>query len=149
MLGKLNPEQMDHVLRSQVVGRIACYADGSIYLVPITYLYDGQYLYGHTKEGLKVRMMRQNPHICFEVDDIQNMANWQSVIIQGTYEELAGEESQEARRMLFNRMTPLLVSETSMPADSPAIHQQVTASNLVLVTFRIRIREKTGRYEKR
>jgi uncharacterized protein len=149
MLGKLNPEQMDQVLRSQVVGRIGCYAEGSVYLVPITYHYDGQHIYCHTKEGLKVRLMRQNPLICFEVDAIQNMANWQTVIIQGTYEELTGEESQEARRMLFNRMSPLLVSETSMPADSPAIHQPVTAANLTLVTFRIRIREKTGRYEKR
>jgi nitroimidazol reductase NimA-like FMN-containing flavoprotein (pyridoxamine 5'-phosphate oxidase superfamily) len=149
MLGKLNPEQMDHVLRSQVVGRIGCYADGRVYLVPITYLYDGQYIYGHTKEGLKVGMMRQNPHICFEVDAIQNMANWQSVVLQGVYEELTGEESQNVQRMLLNRMTPLLVSETSMPADSPGIHQPVTASSLRLVTFRIHITEKTGRYEKR
>jgi nitroimidazol reductase NimA-like FMN-containing flavoprotein (pyridoxamine 5'-phosphate oxidase superfamily) len=149
MLGKLNPEQMDHVLRSQVVGRIGCYADGSVYLVPITYLYDGEHIYGHTKEGLKVRMMRQNPRVCFEVDVIENMANWQSVVLQGIYEELTGEESQDVRRMLFNRMTPLLVSETSMPADSPGIHQPITASPLTLVTFRIRITEKTGRYEKR
>jgi nitroimidazol reductase NimA-like FMN-containing flavoprotein (pyridoxamine 5'-phosphate oxidase superfamily) len=149
MLGKLNPEQMDHVLRSQVVGRIGCYADGSVYLVPLTYLYDGQYIYGHTKEGLKVRMMRHNPRICFEVDAIENLANWQSVIIQGIFEELTGEESQNARRMLLNRMTPLLVSEMSMSDDSPGIHQPITASHLALITFRINILEKTGRYEKR
>jgi hypothetical protein len=51
MLGKLNAEQMDHVLRSQVVGRIGCYADDTVYVVPITYLYDGQHIYGHTREG--------------------------------------------------------------------------------------------------
>jgi uncharacterized protein len=112
-------------------------------------LYDGQYIYGHTKVGLKVRMMRQNPRICFEVDAIENLANWQSVIIQGTFEELTGEESQNARRMLLNRMTPLLVSEMSMSDDSPGIHQPITASPLALITFRINILEKTGRYEKR
>jgi nitroimidazol reductase NimA-like FMN-containing flavoprotein (pyridoxamine 5'-phosphate oxidase superfamily) len=149
MLGKLNSEQMDYVLHSQVVGRIGCYANGRVYLVPITYLYDGQYIYAHTKEGLKIGMMRQNPHICFEVDAIQNMANWQSVILQGVYEELTGEESQNARRLLLNRMTPLLVSETSLPEDSPVMHQPVSSTPLVPVTFRIRITEKTGRYEKR
>jgi nitroimidazol reductase NimA-like FMN-containing flavoprotein (pyridoxamine 5'-phosphate oxidase superfamily) len=149
MFGKLNPEQMDYVLRSQVVGRLGCYAAGMVYLVPITYLYDGQYIYGHTKEGLKVRMMRQNPSICFEVDAIENMANWQSVIVQGVYEELTGEASQTAQRLLLNRMTPLLVSETSLPADSPGIHQSITDHPMSLVTFRIRITEKTGRYEKR
>jgi nitroimidazol reductase NimA-like FMN-containing flavoprotein (pyridoxamine 5'-phosphate oxidase superfamily) len=149
MLGKLNPEQIDYVLHSQVVGRIGCYAAGMVYLVPISYLYDGQYIYGHTKEGLKVRMMRQNPSICFEVDVIHDMANWQSVIIQGVYEELTGEAGQNALRLLLNRMTPLLVSETSMPADSPGIHQSLTDQHLSLVTYRIRITEKTGRYEKR
>src|SRR5687768_15235346 len=100
MLGKLNPEQMDYVLRSQLIGRIGCYAEGRVYLVPITYVYDGEYIYGHTREGLKVRMMRQNPEICFEVDAIKDMANWQCVIIQGVYEELNDEESQVARRLL-------------------------------------------------
>ena len=149
MLGKLNPEQMDHVLHSQVVGRIGCAAAGKVYLVPITYVYDGQYLYGHTREGLKVQMMRQNPAVCFEVDIIQDMAHWQCVIIQGEYEELHGQQSQDARRMLANRITPLLVSETSMPGGNPEIHQPITGGPVSLVTFRINIIEKSGRYEKR
>lgn len=149
MLGKLNPEQMDYLLRSQVVGRIGCYAHGHVYLVPITYLYDGQQIYCHTIEGLKVQMMRQNPLICFEVDAIQTMVNWQSVIIQGRYEELSGEESQEARLLLLNRLTPFLISETSLPADTPQIHQALKNRPHAQVTFRIKILEKTGRYEKR
>lgn len=32
MLGTLNPEQMDHVLHSQVVGRIGCAAAGKVFL---------------------------------------------------------------------------------------------------------------------
>lgn len=145
MLGKLNPEQIDYVLQSQVVGRIGCYADGKVYVLPITYLFEDGYIYAHTKEGLKVDMMRRDRTVCFEVDVIQNMANWQSVILQGIYEELNGEESHTARRRLQNRITPLVVSEMRM-ADTPGIHQPITASPQV--TFRIRITEKTGRYEK-
>jgi len=73
MLEKLNPEQMDHVLHSQVVGRIACAAAGRVYLV----------------------------------------------------------------------------SETSMPGGNPEIHQPLIGGPVTLVTFRIHIKEKSGRYEKR
>jgi nitroimidazol reductase NimA-like FMN-containing flavoprotein (pyridoxamine 5'-phosphate oxidase superfamily) len=120
-----------------------------VYVVPITYVYDGQYLFGHTKEGLKVRMMRQNPHICFEVDAIENLTNWQCVILQGVYEELEGEESLYANRMLLNRITPLHAGETNLPTDRLASHHPVTAAHLDPVTFRISITAKSGRYEKR
>jgi hypothetical protein len=36
--------------------------------VPITYVFDGEAVYAHSADGLKIRMMRANPHVCFEVD---------------------------------------------------------------------------------
>ena len=88
MLGKLNRSQIDNLLRSEVTGRIGCHSRNKTYIVPLTFAYDGEYIYCHTIEGLKTRMMRENPHVCFEVDRVDNMANWQSAIIWGTYEEL-------------------------------------------------------------
>ena len=149
MLGKLNDEQMDYLLRSQVIGRLGCAAEGQVYVVPVTYAYDGEYVYGHTKEGLKTRMMRQNPQVCLEVDAIGNMANWQTVVVQGRYEELSGEEAAHALRLLTNRITPLLVSETSLPATGPDIHLPAGSGPVVRVTYRLRILSKSGRYEKR
>jgi hypothetical protein len=149
MLGKLNEEQIDYLLRSQVIGRLGCYADGKVYVVPITYVYDGEYVYGHTREGQKIEMMRKNASVCLEVDAIQNMANWQTIIIQGQYEELSGEQKEEALRLLTNRITPLMVSETSLPTPGLDIHLARNNNSVVRVTYRIRITEKSGRYEKR
>jgi nitroimidazol reductase NimA-like FMN-containing flavoprotein (pyridoxamine 5'-phosphate oxidase superfamily) len=149
MLGNLNDEQMDYLLRSQLVGRLGCSANGQVYIVPVTYVYDGQYIYGHTKEGQKVRMMRENPSVCFQVDAIQNMANWQTVIVQGHYEELSGEESQQAIRLLTNRASPFIISETSVAATGFNIHLPTGSYRAVPVTYRIRITDKSGRFEKR
>jgi uncharacterized protein len=80
MLGELNEAQVDQVLRSEVIGRLGCHAQGRTYIVPITYAYDGDCIYGHSAEGMKVRMMRANPNVCFEVDEMESMANWRSVI---------------------------------------------------------------------
>lgn len=96
MLGKLSDKQIDELLFSQSIGRLGCYADGKIYVVPVTYVYDGQNIICHSREGMKLEMMRKNPDVCFEVDKMENMANWQSVIAWGTFVELNGEEAELA-----------------------------------------------------
>ena len=59
-------------------------------MVPIAYAYHEGTIAGHSGLGPKVEMMRENPNICFEVDRIESLGNWQSVIAWGTYEELTG-----------------------------------------------------------
>jgi len=115
MLGELNQRQIEHVLRSEVIGRIGCVAEGRVYMVPITYAYDGTCFYGHSVDGVKLRAMRVDPDVCFEVEHVDNLANWQSVIAWGTFEELEGEESEAGMRLLVDRLMPVLVSSTSGP----------------------------------
>ncbi|MBK6477095.1 MAG: pyridoxamine 5'-phosphate oxidase family protein [Saprospiraceae bacterium] len=51
MLGELNELQIKNVLSSQALGRMAC-AEGELpYIIPVTYAYDGDFIYGQTNEG--------------------------------------------------------------------------------------------------
>lgn len=148
MLGKLNRSQIDNLLQSEVVGRIGCHADGKTYIVPITYVYDSEYILCHTADGMKTQMMQANRQVCFQVDKIDNMANWRSAIIWGTYEELKGEAAEEALLKLVNRVHPLMSSETSMPThglDRP--HGSFTPDSRMVV-FQIKVEEASGRFEK-
>lgn len=52
-------KQIEHVLHSLIIGRIGCHTDNRTYVVPVTYAYNGKYICGHTKEGLKINMMRK------------------------------------------------------------------------------------------
>src|SRR6516165_8394548 len=66
MMGNLKADEIEDVLRSEVIGRIACVADGWPYIVPVTYVYDGgEYVFSHSAEGEKVAAMRKNPQVCF------------------------------------------------------------------------------------
>lgn len=142
MLGTLDEKQIDHVLRGETVGRIGVHADGRTYVVPTTYVYDGEAVYAHSAEGLKIRMMRNSSSVCFEVDRIDDMANWRSVIAWGTYEELSGDIATAAMNLLRSRLSPLTASETAGPAGR-------AGRDGVEVAYRIWITERTGRYEKR
>jgi nitroimidazol reductase NimA-like FMN-containing flavoprotein (pyridoxamine 5'-phosphate oxidase superfamily) len=140
MLGKLTSRQIDDVLRASTIGRIGTAANGRTYVVPITYVYDGDSVYGHSVLGQKIRMMRANPEVCFEVEDIKDMANWRSVIARGHYEELTGDVAIAAARLIAARLGPLTTSETAGPSGRTRRGQPVS--------YRIRLVERTGRYER-
>jgi nitroimidazol reductase NimA-like FMN-containing flavoprotein (pyridoxamine 5'-phosphate oxidase superfamily) len=100
VVGELTERETEEVLRSNIVGRIGAHAFGKTYVVPITYVYDGSAVYAHTRDGMKLHMMRENPHVCFEVDRMDGLANWTSVIAWGTFEELHGDRAGTALKML-------------------------------------------------
>jgi len=149
MIGILNSYQIANFLRSEVIGRIGCSTRGKTYVVPIAYFYNGKDIYAHTKEGMKTDMMRQNPNICFEVDRIENLSNWQSVIVWGKYEELKGKKAEEALQALVNRIHPISSSEVSVPRHGLERPDSRVDPEIKPVVFRIRVEKASGKYEKR
>jgi nitroimidazol reductase NimA-like FMN-containing flavoprotein (pyridoxamine 5'-phosphate oxidase superfamily) len=148
MLGTLTETQMNNLLTMQTVGRIG-YNDGKkSYITPVTYAFDGKYIYGQSNEGLKLDLMRKNPLVCFEVDSMLNMANWESVILWGNFEELQDAEGKKARAYLYNSILDLLTSSTVHLHEHGSTHEMENSNRIKRVMYRIRITEKTGRFEK-
>ena len=54
MLGKLNETQINNLLTRQAVGRIGYHDGVKNYITPVTYVYDGKYIYGQTNKGLSL-----------------------------------------------------------------------------------------------
>lgn len=147
MLGSLSDLQIQTVLQSGLIGRIGCHADGLTYVVPISYAYDGKYIYCHTEEGKKLTIMRKNPRICFQVDEMRDMGNWKSVILQGIFEELtAPQDINHAVQTLVGRYLPVVSSVTTHLGKFWPF-QQEDYSDLDGIVFRIRIVEQSGRFE--
>ncbi len=148
MIGTLTNEQCAHVLRSGLIGRIGCWDGNSVYIVPVTYAFDGTYIYAHSREGLKVKIMRANPQVCFEVDSIETMNNWRCVIVHGKFIELDEMKDQETGlKILKDRLAPFLLSETMQPRGFDFAPTGVERERRPVV-YRIEIDRMTGRYEK-
>ncbi len=144
MLGSLDRDQIELVLRSEVIGRIGCLASGRVYVVPVTYAYDGEAVYCHSGEGLKLAAMRAHPDVCFEVEQVDDLARWRSVIAWGRFEELRGADARRGMEILIDRMRPRMTSETAQPTHGTGAHAPGHA-----VLYRIVLGEKTGRFETR
>ena len=130
----MTPAEIDAFMRQQVVGRVGCYLDGRIYVVPVIYAWDGSCAYVYSVEGQKVAMMRANPAVCFEVDEYLSGGGWRSVIIQGAYEELSGDDAGLTLSLLADRF-----------ARRSGNGQRPRGEGRVPVAFRIRASDVTGR----
>jgi len=114
MLGKLDKKQAGQFLQTHHIGRIGCCNDNKPYVVPVNYVYENDIIYCHSAEGMKIRLMHNNPNICFQVDDISDMLNWQSVIAWGKFEEIIElGEKESALQKLIDSIAPYLKGSDS------------------------------------
>jgi uncharacterized protein len=140
----LADEEIERVLRAEIVGRIGCHASGRTYVVPVCYAYEHGAIYAHSGQGLKIEMMRQNPTVCFEVDHMEDLTNWDSAICWGTYQELSRDDAEHALELIRGRIrdrmprtlgSGLLAAEEPTGGDAP-------------VVFRLNLTELNGREER-
>ncbi len=150
MIADLDEAHIELMLSTNHVGRIACCdAIGRPYIVPITYAYADGKIFGHSSEGLKVRLMRERPLVCFEVDQIQDMRNWRSVIAWGMFQELRGEAAAKALDVLLDQVggiedaLPLHAAEAKADRAAGRIHLGAIKG----VIYQISLTEKSGRFE--
>jgi uncharacterized protein len=131
---ELSAEGIEALLRTAIVGRIACCGhgltgDGRPYLVPLAYGYDGDAVYAHSGPGRKLDLMRSEPRVTFEVDEAKASDRWHSVIAEGTFEEIEDPQQREAALVVIYG-----------PTGIPDLGAQT-------VVFRIRLTSRSGRYE--
>ncbi|AFM16285.1 putative flavin-nucleotide-binding protein [Mycolicibacterium chubuense NBB4] len=140
MLGVLSADEIERLLGEQTIARIGCVSDDRPYVVPTCYVYRDGFVYGHTMAGMKRKAMRDNPNVCFEVEHVDDLANWRSVIAWGRFEELHDEQAREGMALLVDRLMPLLPVDHDHHAPSDGGPGDATV-------YRILLREKTGRFE--
>jgi len=138
MYGALDTAEIEHLLRTHQIGRLGIAGEGRVYVVPVSYGYDGTSIYAVSHEGLKIRLMRANPSVCFEVEEVESPARWRSVIAQGTYGELTdAAERPRALEVIASQGPAPLPPSLAPYLDGPAR----------VVVFRVRLGERSGRFE--
>ncbi len=127
----LDADGIEAVLRRAIVGRIACCAhDGERpYLVPIPFGYDGESIYSISGPGRKLDIMRAQPAVAFEVDEVEAEDRWRSVIADGEFEEITDPDGR-------CRAIDIVAPQAGAASVSPEA-----------IVYRIRLTRTTGRFE--
>lgn len=149
MIAELTSHEISDFLKKNHIGRIGCNDGKLTYVVPITYIFCDDCVLCHSRGGLKIEMMRKNPAVCLEVDDITDYRHWKSIIIQGEYKELSDpKELANAQRRFRDETLSIKFSISAMPPSSvPNGNRVEKPASTELVFFKIQIHNVTGRYE--
>ena len=134
--------EIEAFIRREVVARIGCHADGTTYVVPVAYAYHDGELYGFSHEGMKLDMLRRNPTVCVEIDQVEHLGSWTSVIAWGEFAELEGEEADAGAALAAKRLGSLVSDAESRRRIEEALRKEP-----VPVIYRIRLGKRTGRVE--
>jgi hypothetical protein len=135
MILEMSPSEIDEFVLSQKVGRVGCHVGSETYVVPVIFGWDGNCIYVYTTEGKKVDMMRENQRVCFEIDEYLTSGGWRSVIAQGVFEELEGDDAVRALQIIAERVSSNRDGGNSRPR----------GEGRTPVAFRIRTSDVTGR----
>lgn len=76
-----------------------CYAhlgytntDGSIGVLPISYVYDDGVFFSFSTRGQKIDAMHKNPHVCIQVEELHKPNVWKSVQAWGKFSEVGSKD---------------------------------------------------------
>ena len=62
---------IEEIIRQSQVCRLAMVDGGKPYVVPLSFGYDGTHIYFYSAlEGRKMAVLKKNPHVCFEFDQV-------------------------------------------------------------------------------
>lgn len=135
----LEHAEIDELLARNHVGRLA-YAQGRrVEVQPVNYVYSDGWLYGRTSEGAKVEAIGRGwwP-VAFEVDEVDDLFRWRSVVVHGGFYVIPAEGAEWERREHARAIELLrtLVPGTLTEGDPTPFRQ---------VLFRIAVQEASGR----
>lgn len=87
--------ESDDVLQRVGYGHLACSLNDQPYIVPVHYFYDQPDIYVYTTEGMKTEIIKSNPRICLQVEEVVDKGDWRSVIVTGEAQQIIDRDARE------------------------------------------------------
>ncbi len=135
------------LLENNYIGQLAYVLGVSPHIVPITYYYDKatHTITCYSSEGHKLKSMRKNTLVALGVNEITSVADWQSVQVHGTFEELEGINAKHMLHEFCEGVKSILKRTKGKEAQFISEFSAKIEAEKIPVVFRIKIDEITGK----
>lgn len=135
---KLTDAEIDAIVARNSHGRLAFSFRNRVDLEPIHYVHDNGWLFGRTRAGTKLATLQRSPWVAFEIDEVEDLYEWRSVVLKGTVylvDQTATADADELREHAIEQIRRLV----------PAAFTDADPAPHLNVLIRIHIDEKHGR----
>lgn len=142
----LQTKEVITLLNNNYIGHLAFIDNGRPYTIPITYYYDQKdAILAYAGEGHKIEAMRQNTNVSLQVEEVNDVDNWQSVLVHGVYEEVEGAEAKYLLHEFAEGVKSVInQKENKSPQFISEFTCDVYATGITVV-YKIKIQKMTGK----
>jgi uncharacterized protein len=148
-LPKMSDSEIDKLVDSQIICRIALRGEDYPYLAPFRYIKYGDTLYFHfTDYGKKMRFLRMNRKACVQIEQYEpDLSNYRFVSFRGRLEEVIEEDEYQNVVKLFSESGSKHISTKFLAAHgikSENGWSSFNASNKYTIMKLVEVTEKIG-----
>ncbi|WP_397362555.1 pyridoxamine 5'-phosphate oxidase family protein [Olleya sp. R77988] len=96
MFKNLEEKEIKFILDNNYIGHLGYIYQNKPFVIPITYFFDkdSNAIICYSADGHKMNAMRANTNVSLQVNTIQTVTQWKSVLIHGQYEQKYGSEAK-------------------------------------------------------
>ena len=117
----LSTAECEAILARNHVGRIAFAFKDRVDIEPIGYAFANGVINWRTSEGTKLDVLRRQPSVAFEVDEVEGPFDWHSVVVHGTVYQVEPAGSEHDRRVWEEALAALrAVQPAAFGPEDPA-----------------------------
>ena len=148
MIQDLKTKEGKQLLGDNYIGHLSYIAGEWPYSLPITYYYNSakNMVISYAAEGHKIEAMRKNPNVSLEVNEIDSVSHWRSVLVHGKFEELEGLDARYYLHEFAEGVKSLLRRKEDTFANSIEEFSSKMDSEKLPVVYRIVIDEMTAKF---
>ncbi|WP_142785894.1 pyridoxamine 5'-phosphate oxidase family protein [Changchengzhania lutea] len=96
MFINLEDKEIKFVLENNYIGHLGYIYQKRPYVIPITYYFDRENnaIICYSGDGHKINAMRKNNTVSMQVEEIETVTNWKSILIHGQFEQRFGSDAK-------------------------------------------------------
>jgi nitroimidazol reductase NimA-like FMN-containing flavoprotein (pyridoxamine 5'-phosphate oxidase superfamily) len=148
IIKNLDMEGCLQVLGKNFIGRLGFISWGSPQIIPITYYHDAneKCIISYSSEGHKIDAMRRHRSVSFQVDEINTIQHWKSVLIHGNYEELEGSTAKKYLHRFADGVQDTIAQKEGKTPRFIGDFSSRLSQRKIPIVYRIHITDIVGKY---
>ncbi len=143
----LSKEQCFGLLRNNYIGRLGYIINNEPEIVPVTFYFDEKQeaIISYSGFGQKVKSMRKNSMVSFQVDEIKSLRKWRSILLHGTFEELDQIDAKKALHIFSQGVRNIIQNKENEDLKYLTDFSSKAQNTNESIIYRIKVERITGK----
>ncbi len=150
MFINLEDSKIKFILEHNYIGHLSYIYQNRPFVVPITYYFDKNIngIICYSGDGHKMSAMRKNPAVSLQVDEIETVTDWKSVVVHGTFEQHFGSDAKAYLHKFSLGVKDIILEKEHIKVDFISEFSSKIYNDNIPSVFVIKIEELTGKMRK-